>query len=244
MIRRTLRAIVVCFSLLSLLLCAATVALWVRGCLKPEGWYRKGWLGSSIAYTDYYRGIASGHGRILIYDLTIAKKDRLVRASPLVMNPDEWESQTAPGQRWTYIPGESPPRYWLPPQTHRGYGFCDIGLIVNRDHEDFLHLMDKLHPPEPWQWKPTKYSERSHRDHPLHAVGFAVWFPLWPIALAFFLGGSPLLWRMVRRRPMIPGHCRHCGYDLRGIPSDRCPECGTPLLSYDQLSKRRMRRQQ
>jgi hypothetical protein len=33
-----------------------------------------------------------------------------------------------------------------------------------------------------------------------------------------------------RYRPVRPeGHCVVCGYDLRGLPEPRCPECGTPF---------------
>lgn len=35
---------------------------------------------------------------------------------------------------------------------------------------------------------------------------------------------SRLIWRDRRRR--LPGHCKKCGYDLRGNVSGRCPECG------------------
>ena len=31
---------------------------------------------------------------------------------------------------------------------------------------------------------------------------------------------------LARRRDHPPGHCRQCGYNLRGNTSGRCPECG------------------
>lgn len=30
--------------------------------------------------------------------------------------------------------------------------------------------------------------------------------------------------------PAPPGICVRCGYDLRGLPEPRCPECGTPFI--------------
>ncbi|MBX3390479.1 MAG: hypothetical protein KF691_13605 [Phycisphaeraceae bacterium] len=37
------------------------------------------------------------------------------------------------------------------------------------------------------------------------------------------------LWRQYRLRDT---HCRNCGYDRRGLTSDRCPECGTPASQF------------
>ncbi|MFN7019927.1 MAG: hypothetical protein ACK4WH_01200 [Phycisphaerales bacterium] len=31
-------------------------------------------------------------------------------------------------------------------------------------------------------------------------------------------------WAAVLRRPLRPGHCPRCEYDMRGL--DQCPECG------------------
>jgi hypothetical protein len=55
-------------------------------------------------------------------------------------------------------------------------------------------------------------------------------FPHW--ALAIVLGVYPLvayrrIARLHRRRKL--GLCLHCGYDLQGLTSDRCPECGTSV---------------
>ena len=46
--------------------------------------------------------------------------------------------------------------------------------------------------------------------------------PYWSFLLLFL--ASPGVW-MLRRRPLGPGRCRACGYDLLGTPA-RCPECG------------------
>jgi hypothetical protein len=47
--------------------------------------------------------------------------------------------------------------------------------------------------------------------------------PLW-LSLAAALVLTSVLW-LADRRP-APGHCQHCGYDLTGNVSGRCPECG------------------
>jgi hypothetical protein len=51
-----------------------------------------------------------------------------------------------------------------------------------------------------------------------------VYLPLWPWALLTIGVAGGLSWRWMRR--VEPGHCGACGYDLRGLPAGRCPECG------------------
>lgn len=63
-------------------------------------------------------------------------------------------------------------------------------------------------------FKPWLGIERSPR-----AVYVSV--PLWAPLLVL----GCLAWR-TRPRRILPGHCHHCGYDLRGMTP--CPECGRP----------------
>jgi len=55
--------------------------------------------------------------------------------------------------------------------------------------------------------------------------GWTVSAPAWGVVLVAGILPAVWLYRMTRRRHP-PGHCRRCGYDLRG-GGDRCPECGT-----------------
>ncbi len=60
-------------------------------------------------------------------------------------------------------------------------------------------------------------------------VGITKWkLPLWPVfwtcvPLAVVLWATPAARRQVRRRR---NRCVGCGYPLRGLTSNRCPECG------------------
>ena len=57
--------------------------------------------------------------------------------------------------------------------------------------------------------------------------------PYWAIAIPL---AALCVWAILRRRSqrprLLPGHCRACGYDLRGS-GGRCPECGrdSPALA-------------
>jgi hypothetical protein len=60
-------------------------------------------------------------------------------------------------------------------------------------------------------------------DMELHKTCGAVSLPLW-IPTVLFAALAAWHWR--RTRPVPPGHCPRCGYDLTGNVSGRCPECG------------------
>lgn len=45
-----------------------------------------------------------------------------------------------------------------------------------------------------------------------------------------FLGVAGALMLIRGRRSYGPQECSHCGYSLRGLVSNRCPECGTPFV--------------
>ncbi len=52
------------------------------------------------------------------------------------------------------------------------------------------------------------------------------------IYAAFELGilvAAVFVWRWALRPMRIPGTCMSCGYQLRGIAPDRCPECGATI---------------
>jgi hypothetical protein len=55
----------------------------------------------------------------------------------------------------------------------------------------------------------------------------------WVVALLFaLLPGAALFRRLIRRRPG-PGMCVNCGYNLTGNVSGVCPECGKPISNKD-----------
>ncbi len=62
--------------------------------------------------------------------------------------------------------------------------------------------------------------------------------PLWQLLLVFLIAGG-VSWRIAAR--MFPiGHCGACGYDLRGLGSGKCPECGEGFLAKLMANARRV----
>lgn len=83
----------------------------------------------------------------------------------------------------------------------------------------------------PAQWAWNGFALRVDKDQFQREVHVAVptWFAL--------LVTAPIAWRawVTRRRalrpPSPPHECTRCGYDLRGVAAERCPECGHPHAS-------------
>ncbi len=58
---------------------------------------------------------------------------------------------------------------------------------------------------------------------PTRPIGKEVLIPLWPFVLIPFVAFAV---QFARRPRPIPGHCKHCGYNLKVNTSGDCPECG------------------
>ena len=54
---------------------------------------------------------------------------------------------------------------------------------------------------------------------------------LYVMIWSFGPGIMLLFWAETRRR--TAGHCPACGYNLRGLTEQRCPECGRPFTFYE-----------
>ncbi len=80
-----------------------------------------------------------------------------------------------------------------------------------------------------------------NRNDSLFSVRVIPISPIWVGLLAdvaIFAAGFAILGHLggvlKRRLGRRPGHCVHCGYDLQGLSSSKCPECGrNPGLSAD-----------
>jgi hypothetical protein len=66
------------------------------------------------------------------------------------------------------------------------------------------------------------------------AKGKGRWPRQWEVAVPLWMPGAACagLYALGRRRGWAhePGHCRRCGYDLRGVTGEVCPECGAAIV--------------
>ncbi len=71
-------------------------------------------------------------------------------------------------------------------------------------------------------WRPEAVPFRPPRLY-WKSGAFELQLPLW---ILFVIAASATVVLWWRDRPIPPGHCQHCGYNLTGNVSGRCPECG------------------
>jgi hypothetical protein len=73
------------------------------------------------------------------------------------------------------------------------------------------------------RWKPVLHTYRGTRSAVLQVSEFGVSMPLWPTVPILVVA----LWTMWQHCPFGKNTCGNCGYALRGLNDNQCPECGT-----------------
>ena len=186
---------------LSLLLCAAVVALWVRSYVTQDGW----WYVRSSAGPGWHvrrtTEVGCNRGEFVVSETdhwSLATNDTGNQINARrVAEPDP-----SAGVRWTTT--ETKFYRWNPARAgHR---------IWRRLGFQGYYLRDVRPVPD------LGYVQRS--------VLWRVGMPLWSLAVVTAMPCVLWLlrWRVRRRRDRV-GLCPVCGYDLRATPG-RCPECG------------------
>jgi len=188
---------------LSLALCIAICALWIR---------------------SYYRSDAVRYRKAIDHE-------EPMHARVSVLYSGAGAVQFGVGTSLHYMPRETSPPYWwsysceddpeqpsqTPITTGWKHSIAGFGLLSDRKSGppmSNLPLVGHLFVPTGFQWT---------RDFA------AVWVPHWSLALLFAMlpARRMQLWLRSRRRK-ARGLCLSCGYDLRG-GSQQCPECGSTI---------------
>ena len=189
-------------TVLSVLLCVAVVALWVRSYSYNEtvGWYVNEWNDRRVRTTVY--GLSSDSGGLLIFGLHRrgdfdGADEAFVECKWI--NPDL--------SRPNYL-RQTPAGYPYMGPEYAGWGSLGFGYFAG-DRSPALRAA-------PSYASPTLSADDRH-----------VVVPYWFLAAAVTLS---TVGRIGRLRNGRRGSCPRCGYDLRATP-DRCPECGTPAVA-------------
>jgi len=178
------------FTALSLVLCAAAVALWVRTYFRSDTvWY------SRVTEGEAFVDISGWQCDTARGDVGLRRQFTRVRnvAAKMRLKPGGWAWQSQ-------VP------------TDRGF-FASVAL--SQRFESGVRAAG-------FEYYSAQYdgADGSRSGHRRLVV------PVWALVLLTAPLPAVRLWRSVRRGPFGPGHCRGCGYDLRGNESGVCPECG------------------
>jgi hypothetical protein len=105
-------------------------------------------------------------------------------------------------------------------------------LAATWTDSDVVAAYLSIYDPDPKaSWKRKSFKHTTFQTNWQTPVsGTIITFSTWWLTTLLSL---PLVSRIYRHRRANrwhrEGRCRKCGYDLRGLTSDRCPECGEPV---------------
>jgi hypothetical protein len=201
--RRLLRILLNAATVLSLLLCVAAAALWVRSVSAEDqiGWESVGETSGSTV-NDVQWTVRAGRG-VLAF---VRRHQTVTFGSPEQAIAFEHQQRGRAGFAASTGPVTSPladggPLFGLGSVNWQRFGFGTTS--------------------QNWSEGITSYVQRS------------VFAPTWAAVVLFgLLPARWLVGFLVRRRHRQVGHCPTCNHDLRATP-DRCPECGTIPVPSD-----------
>jgi hypothetical protein len=119
------------------------------------------------------------------------------------------------------------------------HNWADMTAAVKRADQKVNALMDSVRT----NWRKVKaivpgvwgFSAEAQDTPVINGVAagrlYILVVPFWAIIVLLSVCYSALMtikW-LRRRRRVRENCCTKCGYDLRGLPEPRCPECGTPF---------------
>jgi len=207
---------------LSLLLCAASLALWVRTRGTSD---RLGYTPGPIQagrMTQWVVRTAPGAVRVERRAVTsaVAQLRVRLRSNDAAAWPEAWPDTWS--ERPEVLVWEAERRDVAPQKPH-----SLRGILVRFSGE-------RVSEARSWQGLGFGW-DQDRRDQPVFSASMrrhALTFPCWAAALVTAAAPAAWLLRCHRRRARTnAGLCPACGYDLRATPG-RCPECGAIAPSH------------
>jgi hypothetical protein len=212
-VRRLSRILLNALTVLSLLLCVATLTVWVRGYRAREYFGVVRETTTDARWVSREWAVDWGGGDI---GVCYAPASADAAASR--------EASCPAGVRWG---GRS--NRWAPSRATSAYAAWAAGWVRAGHHAEFCNAAGIMAGrAQGWDWAsslsvPAGVPRADRRYYWLV-------LPCWMAATLFALLPAQRTWAMARHRSVArrakAGLCPECGYDLRATP-DRCPECGT-----------------
>jgi hypothetical protein len=213
--KRLLRIIFNALTTLSLLLCVATVVLWIRSYWRDDEITRisqNEWIQGDGRSEDSHfvaRGAGMGSAR---GKLCLASHSLLVEGAGSFIFVDFFARANSPfSVGWHRAPGNVPSSLFAGPIPLNA-----LGCHYEREHHEQEFSLGEIRTGGPRSPGMTWTTTDTRR----------IFFPHWMLVLLTAIVPACWLIPRIRRRGWGPGRCRKCGYDLRATP-DKCPECGT-----------------